>query len=174
GAPFRRSAILGAADEAAKGLGTVEQTGHAGGAAPGPYGHPQYQPPHPPQQQGFGPPPPAFAPAPTPAPGAFPAPAAPIPAGPDFLAADRRNAVVVDAEGVSLESNGATLDFPWRDIATVHYKPGPGGEVLMVAVVLPDGRFYEGVAVARNRAKLQEWCAELGAVLAHYLAGRGH
>ncbi|GAA1527140.1 hypothetical protein GCM10009730_39980 [Streptomyces albidochromogenes] len=158
----------------------MEQTGHPGGAAPGPYGQPppQYQPPpHPPQQQGFGPPPPAFAPAPMPAPGAFPAPAAPaapMPAGPDFLAADRRNALVVDAEGVSLESNGATLDFPWRDIATVHYKPGPGGEVLMVAVVLPDGRFYEGVVVARNRAKLHEWFAELGAVLAHYLAGRGH
>ncbi|OEJ25264.1 hypothetical protein BGM19_23855 [Streptomyces agglomeratus] len=148
---------------------------------------PQY---HPQPQQGFGPPPPAFAPAPAPmpysGPGPAPAPhsgpgpaptpyAGPVPpAGPDFLAADRRNAVVVDAEGVSLESNGATLDFPWRDLATVHYKPGPGGEVLMVAVALPDGRFYEGVVVARNRAKLQEWLAQLGPVLAHYLAGRGH
>ncbi|MGW7199598.1 hypothetical protein [Streptomyces chryseus] len=154
-----------------------------------------------PPPQGFGPPPPAYAPAPHPqpphaspphapspygapptppspyAPSPYaphpPAPPAPAP-GPDFLAADRRNAVVVDAEGVSLESNGATLDFPWRDIATVHYKPGPGGEVLMVAVVLPDGRFYEGVVVARNRAKLQEWCAQLAPVLGHYLAGRGH
>lgn len=139
---------------------------------------PQY---HPQPQQGFGPPPPAFAPTPAPAPmpcsGPVPAPmpySGPVPAGPDFLAADRRNAVVVDAEGVSLERDGATLDFPWHDIATVHYKPGPGGEILMVAVVLPDGRFYEGVVAARNQAKLQEWFAELGAVLAHYLAGRGH
>ncbi|WP_251060219.1 hypothetical protein [Streptomyces sp. ISL-100] len=105
----------------------------------------------------------------------FPAPApVPVPAGPDFLAADRRNAVVVDAEGVSLECNGASLDFPWRDIQTVHYKAGPGGEVLMVAVVLPDGRFFEGVVAARNQAKLQEWFAELAPVLGFYLAGRGH
>ncbi|MET9518629.1 hypothetical protein [Streptomyces sp. NPDC002994] len=120
---------------------------------------PQY---HPQPQQGFGPPPPAFAPAPV-----------PVPAGPDFLAADRRNAVVVDAEGVSLERNGASLDFPWRDIQTVHYKAGPGGEVLMVAVVLPDGRFFEGVVAARNRARLQEWFTELAPVLGFYLAGRG-
>ncbi|MBT2524063.1 hypothetical protein J7E91_01115 [Streptomyces sp. ISL-99] len=129
---------------------------------------PQY---HPQPQQGFGPPPPAFAPAPGP-PAPFPGP--PGPAGPDFLAADRRNAVVVDAEGVSLECNGATIDFPWRDIQTVHYKPGPGGGVLMVAVVLPDGRFYEGVVAARNQAKLQAWLAELASVLGYYLAGRGH
>lgn len=136
---------------------------------------PQY---HPQPQQGFGPPPPAFAPAPVPAPMSPvpgpPAPGPPVAAGPDFLAADRRNAVVVDAEGVSLECNGATLDFPWRDIQTVHYKPGPGGQVLMVAVVLPDGRFYEGVVAARNQAKLQEWFAQLAPVLGFYLAGRGH
>ncbi|MBT2493494.1 hypothetical protein J7E96_34345 [Streptomyces sp. ISL-96] len=131
---------------------------------------PQY---HPQPQQGFGPPPPAFAPAPAPAP-MPPFPGQPVAAGPDFLAADRRNAVVVDAEGVSLECNGATLDFPWRDIQTVHYKAGPGGEVLMVAVVLPDGRFFEGVVAARNQAKLQEWFAELAPVLGFYLAGRGH
>ncbi|MGX1880946.1 hypothetical protein [Streptomyces sp. NPDC055287] len=167
----------------------MEQTGHPGGAAPGPYGQsqyrnqpqhqypPQHQPPSqlPPQpQQGFGPPPPAFAPAPSPVPPPPGAYAAPMPAGPEFLATDRRNAVVVDAEGVSLESNGATIDFPWRDIQTVHYKPGPGGEVLMLAVALPDGRFYEGVVAARNQAKLQEWFAELAPVLGYYLAGRGH
>ncbi|MGR8008590.1 hypothetical protein [Streptomyces hypolithicus] len=159
-----------------------EQTGHQGGAAPGAY---------PPPPQGFGPSPPAFAPAPPasapaqpqqpyapqvpPQPYAPQAPYAPAPGPapyPDFLAADRRNAVVVDAEGVSLESNGATLDFPWRDIQTVHYKQGPQGLVLMVAVVLPDGRFYEGTVTARNQAKLHEWFVELAPVLGFYLAGR--
>ncbi|MGW0561897.1 hypothetical protein ACWDZ4_15085 [Streptomyces sp. NPDC003016] len=138
------------------------QTGHPGGAAPGPYPQPPYQP-----QQGFGPPPPVFAPAP----GSFPAPA-PAPAGPDFLATDPRNAVVVDAQGVSLERDGATADFPWQDIRTVHYKPGTWGHVLMVAVVLPDGRFFEGAVTARDQGKLQEWFTELAPVLAHYLAGR--
>ncbi|MGW7052559.1 hypothetical protein [Streptomyces sp. NPDC054887] len=165
-----------------------EQTGQQGGAVPGTYAPPP---------QGFGPPPPAYAPQPpyapspyapaphapaphapspyAPQPAGAPAPVHPSPApGPDFLAADRRNAVVVDSEGVSLERDGATLDFPWHDIATVHYKAGPGGGVLMVAVVLPDGRFYEGVVAARNQAKLQEWFAHLAPVLHFYLAGRGH
>ncbi|GAA1166621.1 hypothetical protein GCM10009654_24400 [Streptomyces hebeiensis] len=95
------------------------------------------------------------------------------PAGPDFLAADRRSAVVVDAAGVSFESNGHTLDFPWHDIATVHYKAGSPGHVLMVAVVLPDGRFFECAVIARNRGKLQQWFADLAPVLGVHLAGRG-
>ncbi|WP_344497275.1 hypothetical protein [Streptomyces enissocaesilis] len=95
-----------------------------------------------------------------------------MPAGPDFLATDPRNAVVVDAQGVSLERDGATADFPWQDIRTVHCKPGTWGHVLTVAVVLPDGRFFEGAVTARDQAKLQEWFAELAPVLAHYLAGR--
>ncbi|MBT2510337.1 hypothetical protein J7I98_31685 [Streptomyces sp. ISL-98] len=165
-----------------------EQTGYQGGAAPGPGSYP-------PPPQGFGPPPPAYAPAPqaqqpyAPSPYAAPAPyapqmpVAPTPApapapapapGPEFLAADRRNAVVVDAEGVSFEWNGATADFPWRDIQTVHFKQGPQGLVLMVAVVLPDGRFYEGAVLARNQGKLHEWFAELAPVLGFYLAGRGN
>ncbi|WP_093799321.1 hypothetical protein [Streptomyces sp. Wb2n-11] len=159
-----------------------EQTGQQGAAVPKTYAPPP---------QGFGPPPPAYAPAPQPphAPSPYPpspyapspyapqTPGAPAPApapapGPDFLATDPRNAVVVDAQGVSLERDGATADFPWRDIQTVHYKPGTWGHVLTVAVVLPDGRFFEGAVTARNQAKLQEWFAELTPVLAHYLAGR--
>ncbi|MGW0548388.1 hypothetical protein [Streptomyces altiplanensis] len=161
-----------------------EQTGQQGGAVPKTYAPPS---------QGFGPPPPAYAPPPpayapappphapspyppspyAPSPYAPQTPGAPAPApGPDFLATDPRNAVVVDAQGVSLERDGATADFPWQDIQTVHCKPGTWGHVLTVAVVLPDGRFYEGAVTARNQAKLQEWFAELAPVLGFYLGGR--
>ncbi|WP_242553066.1 hypothetical protein, partial [Streptomyces beijiangensis] len=92
---------------------------------------------------------------------------------PDFLAADRRQAIVVDAEGVSFEHQGQTADFPWHHIQTVHYKAGPVGTVLMVAVVFPDGRFFEGMVSARNAATLQEWFTEIAPVLGYYLAARG-
>ncbi|WUL62440.1 hypothetical protein OHS16_10920 [Streptomyces sp. NBC_00344] len=140
---------------------------------------------YPPPQQGFGPPPPqGFGPPPVYAPGAVPAPggvpvpaqatgSAAAPAGPEFLATDPRNAVVIDAEGVSFEQHGRTADFAWRQIQHVHYKRGPFGNVLMVAVVLPDGRFFEAAVTARNQAKLQTWFTELAQVLGFYLAGRG-
>ncbi|PVE12025.1 hypothetical protein OIE62_27055 [Streptomyces scopuliridis] len=150
------------------------------------------QPRQPQQPQGFGPPPTAYAPvpqqphpaygppppAPWPQPPAYPQPspypqygAQQPPAGPEFLAADRRNAVVVDAAGVSFEANGLTADFAWHDIHTVHYKAGSHGHVLMVAVVLPDGRFFECAVNARKSAKLQEWFGLLAPVLGAYTGG---
>ncbi|MEV0095984.1 hypothetical protein [Streptomyces sp. NPDC050738] len=124
----------------------------------------QYPPPPPHPPQGFGPPPQPYA--------APQQPQAPSP-HPDFLAADRRQAIVIDADGVSFEHQGQTADFPWRHIQTVHFKAGPAGTVLMVAVVLPDGRFFEGTVSARNAATLHEWFAEIAPVLAYYLNSRG-
>ncbi|MFF1420133.1 hypothetical protein [Streptomyces sp. NPDC058280] len=134
------------------------QQPHPGYAAPQP--HPAYAAPQQQSYPGYGPPQPQYG-APQP------------PAGPDFLATDRRNAVVVDAAGVSFEANGATADFAWHQIHTVHHKAGNHGYALMVAVVLPDGRFYECVVNARSRSKLQQWLAQLGPVLAMYLARSG-
>jgi U5 snRNP spliceosome subunit len=51
---------------------------------------------------GFGPPPPQYAPQP-------PQPPAP---GPEFLAVDKHNSVVVDASGVAFEMYDITVDFP--------------------------------------------------------------
>ncbi|WP_329167625.1 hypothetical protein OG709_23205 [Streptomyces sp. NBC_01267] len=166
----------------------MEHTGQQGGAHPGP---------HPPPAQGFGPPPPAYAPPPPPgyAPGPPPAYASgPVPQqqyhhppqhqhqqqgpgpfadGPDFLATDRRNAVVVDVEGVSFERNGQTADFSWNHITTVPFKGSYSGTTLMVSVVLTDGRVYECTVDARNNATLQAWFGGLSHVLGFYLAGRG-
>ncbi|MEU3087358.1 hypothetical protein ACWCQ0_18290 [Streptomyces massasporeus] len=145
----------------------------------------------PPPGPGFGPPPPQYAPAPAsqaPAPSPYaPAPSpyapaqpyaqAPPPppqqqqqaaAGPDFLAVDKRNAVVVDASGVAFETSGLTVEFRWPEIRGVHYRASPDGKALMVAVVHMDGRFYECVVEARPRTRLQEWFPQLAWVLGHY------
>ncbi|MFF5958819.1 hypothetical protein [Streptomyces luteogriseus] len=135
---------------------------------------------HPPPGPGFGPPPPQYAPAPpayAPQPPYARAPQppyaqAPPPqqaaAGPDFLAVDKRNAVVVDASGVAFETSGHTVEFRWPEIRGVHYRASPDGKALMVAVVHMDGRFYECVVEARPRTRLQEWFPQLAWVLGHY------
>lgn len=147
----------------------------------------------PPAAPGFGPPPPQYAPGqpqsapgqpappPQPAPGQpappqYPpgqapyaqVPPQPAPAGPEFLAVDKRNAVVVDASGVAFEISGGNLEFPWPTIRSVHYKASPDGKSLMVAVVGLDGRFFECVVEAKPRTKLQEWFPQLAWVLGHY------
>ncbi|MET9373305.1 hypothetical protein ABZX98_04010 [Streptomyces sp. NPDC002992] len=112
---------------------------------------------------------------PPPPPGFGPPIPVPQPAhveGPEFVAHDRRNSVIVDATGVSLEINGWTMDLPWAGVATVHFAPAPHGHVLMVAVRHPGGMLYECQVVARRRAQLDQWLAELGSVLPSYLGNR--
>lgn len=121
--------------------------------------------------QGFGPPPPSYSSYgsylsyPTPAP---PMPAEQVSPGPDFLAADRHNSVVVDAAGVCFEMRGLTAEFPWQEVRSIHYQARPDGKALMVAVVYVDGRVYECVVTAKPRERLQEWLGQLAAVLGHY------
>lgn len=135
--------------------------------------------PPPPPVPGFGPPPPQYAPQHPPAqPPYAPAPGQPVPpqqmppqpvpVGPEFLAVDKRNAVVVDASGVVFEMSGLTIEFRWPEIRGVHYKASPDGKALMVAVVRLDGRFYECVVEAKPRTRLQEWFPQLAWVLGHY------
>ncbi|MDI9831489.1 hypothetical protein [Streptomyces sp. KAU_LT] len=138
------------------------------------------QPPAPAPGPGFGPPPPQYAPHQAPAPppyapaqpGYGPVPPQPQPgapaAGPEFLAVDKRNAVVVDASGVVFEMYGLSVEFRWPEIRSVHYKASPNGKALMVAVIHQDGRFYECVVEAKPRARLQEWFPQLAWVLGHY------
>ena len=116
------------------------------------------------------PPPPGFGPPPPMPPPSSYAPQVPQPApvGPEFVAVDTRNAIVVDAEGVTLDVNGVQAEFPWPEIRSVHYKASPNGKSLMLAVVYLDGQFYEGVVEARPRARLTEWFTQLAWVLGHY------
>ncbi|WRZ48801.1 hypothetical protein OG622_18290 [Streptomyces sp. NBC_01314] len=133
---------------------------------------PQGQPPYaqPPQGQ-----PPYAQPAPPPhhpypQPQAAPGGAAGgVPAqGPEFLAVDRHNSVVVDINGVAFEDHGISVDFPWPEIRSVHYKASGNGKALMVAVIHVDGTFFECTVEARPRERLHQWFAHLAQVLGHY------
>lgn len=135
--------------------------------APPPYGNlPPYgqQPPPPPAAApptpGFGPPPPPYA-APVP-------PDQPQPQGPEFMAVDAHNSIVVDIAGIAFEDHGASVEFSWPEIRSVHYKASPNGKALMMAVIHLDGRFYECVVQAKPRAQLGEWFGQLAAVLGYY------
>ncbi|MDX3119391.1 hypothetical protein [Streptomyces scabiei] len=116
---------------------------------------------------GFGPPPPQYAPQAIPPQPVAPQAGPPWP-GPEFLAVDKHNSVVVDASGVAFEMYDITVDFPWPEIRSVHYKASPDGKALMVAVVHLDGRVYECVVRAKPRERLQGWFAQLAWVLGHY------
>ncbi|MFC8433179.1 hypothetical protein [Streptomyces sp. NPDC057253] len=88
--------------------------------------------------------------------------------GPEFMAVDRRNSIVVDSAGVAFEDHGYSAEFPWHEIRSVHYKAGPNGKTLMMAVVHLDGRFYECVVDAKNRDLLGRWFAQLAPILGYY------
>ncbi|QYX77785.1 hypothetical protein [Streptomyces akebiae] len=141
--------------------------------------------------QGFGPPPPPYTPPPTPPGPPYPPPQQPYaqppqpyaqqqpyappqqpygqsPQGPEFLAVDRHNSVVVDAGGVAFEDHGVSVDFSWPEIRSVHYKASGNGKALMVAVVHLDGDFFECSVEARPRERLQQWFAHLAQVLGYY------
>ncbi|MFD3440287.1 hypothetical protein ACFWU3_22560 [Streptomyces sp. NPDC058685] len=111
---------------------------------------------------------------PAPAPASWPAPEpalAPAPAaGPEFAAADTRNAVLVDPQGVCFDQEGRHAAFAWPEIRTVHHTVR--GTCLMVGVVHANGAFYECRVSARRQARVREWSAHLPHVLAFYLAGR--
>ncbi len=95
-----------------------------------------------------------------------PAPPGAAPSGPEFLAVDRHNAVVVDASGVSFENHGMNLDLTWPEIRSVHYKAH--GNLLVVGVVHADGRFYECPVDAKRAERLGEWFGQLAGVLGYY------
>ncbi len=124
------------------------------------YGTPA-QPYAPPQPQGYAPPPPPQYAAPYPTP-----PQAPT--GPEFLAVDRHNSIVVDASGVAFEDHGVGIELPWPEIRSVHYRPTGNGKGLMMGVVHLDGRFYECVVDAKSRDRSNEWAAQLLPVLQFY------
>ncbi|WP_327353767.1 hypothetical protein [Streptomyces sp. NBC_01304] len=110
------------------------------------------------------PPVPAPAPGYAPAPQQFPQPQQP--AGPEFLAVDKHSAVVVDIEGVSFDRQGQTADFPWPQIAQVHYTAQ--GTWLLVGITLTNGYFFECRVNAKRQDQLHQWFAQLAPVLGHY------
>ncbi|MEV4866241.1 hypothetical protein CTU88_22390 [Streptomyces sp. JV178] len=84
------------------------------------------------------------------------------------MAVDRHNSIVIDVSGVAFEDHGVSVDFPWPEIRSVHYKASPNGKALMVAVVHLDGSFFECTVEAKPRTRLHEWFPHLAHVLGYY------
>ncbi|MDQ0844770.1 hypothetical protein [Streptomyces sp. V1I6] len=99
------------------------------------------------------------------APPAYPA----VPQGPEFVAADADNAVLVDAVGVSFDQRDVVTDFAWQDIHAVHHTVR--GLCLLVGVTHRNGVFHEGRVGAGRQKKLREWSQQLAVTLGHYRGG---
>ncbi|GAA2242604.1 hypothetical protein GCM10010145_06050 [Streptomyces ruber] len=135
---------------------------------PGPGDQPPVAPPGfgPPPQMYGAPPAPQYAPPPYAPPPVPPAP--PVPQGPEFLAVDRHNSIVVDAAGVAFEDHGRGIEFSWHQVRSIHYRPGDDGRSLVMGVVHVDGPFYECVVDAKGRDRMNEWIGRLLPVLQFY------
>lgn len=146
---------------------------------PAPPGHAPATPPP------FRPPGPTGTPPPVPAVPGVPAlppspygPGAPIPppgaglgqiAMPEFLAMDRKNAVVLDPAGISLGSDGRVTEIPWHAVDVAWCEKAAGrGHALVVAVALRDGTLFSCEVGTRRAAELDAWIAQFTATLAYY------
>jgi hypothetical protein len=86
---------------------------------------------------------------------------------------DRKNAVVADASGVSLGTDGRVLAFPWPEIDQTWSEPLPGRRpTLVVAVSLYDGALHTCEVGTRRPAELAAWQTDFAATAAHFLSLR--
>jgi hypothetical protein len=82
---------------------------------------------------------------------------------------DRRNAVGLDASGMSLGTNGRVTAVPWPAVDVAWCEPGRGrGHTLSVALALRDGTFFSCDVTTRDPAELATWITTFNAVLAYY------
>ncbi|MBT2365065.1 hypothetical protein J7E88_06970 [Streptomyces sp. ISL-10] len=89
--------------------------------------------------------------------------------GPEFIAADAHNAVLVDAHGISFDQGPHHAEFAWHEVGGVHH--AVIGLCLVVTVVHRTGMRYECRVGVRRTSRLREWCARLEPVLGHYTGG---
>lgn len=114
------------------------------------------------------PPPPPHSPVP---PSLRPTVDAPV-ESPQFLAMDRKNAIVADIDGISLGINGRSIDIPWymvRDITHTNSGRRPG---LVVTVHLADGTSHSCRVTTREEEELNGWINDLTLVRGHLLPSR--
>lgn len=102
------------------------------------------------------------------APAAYPM-SPPAPQGPEFVAADADNAVLVDAVGISFDQRDVVTDFAWQDVQAVHHTVR--GLCLLVGVTHRNGVFHECRVGAGRQKKLREWTQQLALTLGHYRGG---
>lgn len=89
---------------------------------------------------------------------------------PEFLAMDRKNAILADTNGMSLGLNGTTVDLPWPLIAQVTYGQTIRtlGYALTVSVDTSHGQRYACSVRTRTAEQLESWIDGLEELLSRY------
>ncbi|GGJ68942.1 protein kinase domain-containing protein [Streptomyces brasiliensis] len=92
----------------------------------------------------------------------------------EFLATDRKNAILADARGISFGVDGATVDLPWPFITQVTYEQviRAFGYGLTVAVDTSSGERYTCQVKVRQSDQIEAWIDELEALLDRCLPNR--
>ncbi|UUN30758.1 hypothetical protein [Streptomyces sp. FIT100] len=85
--------------------------------------------------------------------------------GPVFEVSDRRGAIVADRTGVTFRLDEEVAEFGWDEIGAVEIDTPRFGRRFGVTVYISDRRWFRTDVEAPSRAVLQEWAAELDAVL---------
>jgi len=88
---------------------------------------------------------------------------------PQFLAMDRKNAIVADADGISLGINGHPTDFPWYVVRDITHLESGRGLGLTVTVHLADGTSHSCRVTTRDEGELDDWIDHLTLVREHFL-----
>ncbi|WP_329126132.1 hypothetical protein [Streptomyces sp. NBC_01465] len=88
--------------------------------------------------------------------------------GPSCDASDRRASAVADRTGVRLRQDDLEVDFDWKEIGAVEYNTSRNGRRLTVTVHMPNRHQYWVEITASGKDVVQEWTAQLDAVLDAY------
>ncbi|MEV6331769.1 serine/threonine-protein kinase [Streptomyces sp. NPDC051909] len=113
----------------------------------------------------------AGGPVPMPPPPSY-APGAGRGAAAEFVAADAKGGLVIDAHGVTFQLREAEADFRWAEIAAVQHFPTRRGRVLRLVLFLHDGTSFVCDVDGRRHTRVDEWAARIDQVLAVHLPGR--
>ncbi|MFD7817320.1 serine/threonine-protein kinase [Streptomyces sp. NPDC059785] len=90
---------------------------------------------------------------------------------PEFLATDRKNAILADNRGISLGTDGTTVDLPWPSITQVTYDQTirTFGYTFTVTVRMSGGGHYACQVKTRQAERLEAWIDELEILLERHL-----
>ncbi|MFI8880329.1 hypothetical protein [Streptomyces sp. NPDC055243] len=81
-----------------------------------------------------------------------------------FTATDSKGGILIDAGGVSLESDVQSLQFTWGEISTVDYSV-ESRRFLKVTIRLRDGTTHQHLIKAHRTTRLHEWLEDLPLIL---------
>ncbi len=93
------------------------------------------------------------------------------PEGPSFEVTDRRGAIVADGNGVTFRLDDTEARWAWTEIGSVEIGASRFGRRFEVAVGTTDHRRFEAEVEASSKKQLEEWTADLDAVLDAWFDG---